>query len=120
MDSEIAEDSIGGATHVIEPHGEIDLASAAKVKAAVDAAADAGACYVIVDLEDVGFVDSTGIGVLLSSQRKLQARGGNLIVVCSDPLILRVFEVTSLIKVLNVTPSRHDALLAVQRLGQTG
>jgi anti-sigma B factor antagonist len=65
-------------------------------------------------------VDSTGIGVLLSAQRRLQARGGSLIVVCSDPLILRVFEITSLTKVLNVTPSRHDAMLAVQRFGQAG
>src|SRR5437899_4231442 len=52
MDSGTEDGLIAGATHVIEPHGEIDLASAAKVKAAVDAAADAGARYVIVDLEN--------------------------------------------------------------------
>jgi anti-anti-sigma factor len=114
MDFRVVDGPIDAVTHVVEPHGAIDLASAPNFKARLDAATDAGARYVLVDFEEVGFVDSTGIGVLLSAQRKLQARDGNLIVVCNDPLIRRVFEITGLIGVLNITPSRREALLAAQ------
>jgi anti-anti-sigma factor len=116
MDLEITDGPIDATTHGIEPHGEIDLANAADFKARLDTATDAGARYVVVDFEDVGFVDSRGIGVLLSAQRKLRARDGKLIVICSDPLIRRVFEITGLIDILNVTPSRRNALLARDEL----
>jgi anti-sigma B factor antagonist len=99
-------------TRVVEPHGDIDLATAPNLKAALDAARDEGARYVVVDFEDVAFLDSTGIGVLLSAERKLRARGGKLIVVCDAPLIRRVFEIAGLTDVLNITPSRREALLA--------
>jgi anti-sigma B factor antagonist len=112
MDFQITDGPIDATTHGIEPHGEIDLANAGDFKARLDAATDAGARYVVVDFEDVGFVDSNGIAVLLSAQRRLRAHGGKLIVICSDPLIRRVFEITGLIDILNVTPSRRKALLA--------
>jgi anti-sigma B factor antagonist len=75
-------------------------------------AMDPSARYVLVDFEDVAFLDSTGIGVLLSAERKLRARDGKLIVVCDVLLIRRVFEIAGLTDVLNITPSRREALLA--------
>jgi anti-sigma B factor antagonist len=112
MDFRITDGPIDATTHVIEPHGEIDLASAPDLRATLDAATDAGARHVVVDFEDVAFMDSRGLGVLLSAQRKLRARERKLIVVCDDPLIRRVFEITGLTDVLNVTPSCREALLA--------
>ena len=99
-----------GQTHVIEPHGEIDMACAPELKASLAAVIDSGARYLIIDLEDVGFVDSSGIGVFLATQRSLQAKSGELIVVCNDPLVRRVFESTGVLTALNVTASRRDAL----------
>lgn len=64
-----------------------------------------------MDFGDVAFLDSTGIGVLLSVERKLRPRDGKLNVVCNDPLIRRVFEIGGLTDVLNITPSRRAALL---------
>jgi len=114
MDLRITDRPVGGTTHVVEPHGEIDLTSALNLKAKLDAAMAAGARYVVVDLEDVPFLDSMGICVLLAPQRRLRARGGKLIVVCTDPLVRRAFEITGLTGVLNVTRSRGEALSAVQ------
>jgi len=114
MDFGITEGPLGATTHLGEPHGEIDLSNAPDLKATLDAVLDAGARYVIVDFEDLRFIDSTGVAVLLSAQRKVQARGGNLIVVCNDPSVRRVFEITGLIDVLHVTPSRREALFLTQ------
>jgi anti-sigma B factor antagonist len=112
MDLRIPERPIDARTRVIEPHGEIDLATAPNLKAALDAAMDEGARYVLVDFADVAFLDSTGIGVLLSVERKLRTRDGKLIVVCDEPLIRRVFEIGGLTDVLNIRPSRRAALSA--------
>jgi anti-anti-sigma factor len=90
------------------------------LKAALDAAMDAGARCVLMDFEDVAFLDSTGIGVLLSAERKLRARDGRMIVVCDDPLIRRVFEIAGLTDVLNITPSRREALLAAGEFARAG
>jgi anti-sigma B factor antagonist len=114
MDLWITDGPIDATTRVVEPHGEIDLATAPNLKAALDAATDASARYVLVDFKDVAFLDSTGIGVLLSAERKLRARDGKLIVVCNDPLIRRVFEIAGLTHVFNITPSRREALLAAE------
>src|SRR4051794_27169703 len=100
-------------THVIEPHGEIDLATAPDLKAHLVRAIEDGRRFVVVDLEDVGFIDSTGLGVLLAIQRRLQAASGALTIVCTDALVLRVFEISGLVEVLNVQRSRKDALMWV-------
>jgi anti-anti-sigma factor len=120
MDLRITEGPAHATTRVIEPHGEIDLATAPNLRAALDAAMDPAARCVLVDFEDVAFLDSTGIGVLLSAQRKLRARGGKLIVVCDDPLIRRVFEIAGLTDILSITPSRREALLAAGDFARAG
>jgi anti-anti-sigma factor len=107
-------------THVIEPHGEIDMASARELNAGLGAIMDSGAHYLIVDLEDVFYVDSAGIGVFLSTQRKLQASGGDLIVVCNDPVVRRVFESAGVVAALNVTGSRREALDRLRDFGAAG
>lgn len=120
MNFGITEGPLGATMHVVEPHGEIDLSNAPDLKATLAAAMDAGARHLIVDFEDLTFIDSAGIGVLLSAQRKVQAGGGNLIVVCNDPSIRRVFEITGVIDVLHVTPSRREALLLTQDFTEAG
>jgi anti-anti-sigma factor len=104
-------------THVIEPHGEIDLSTAGELEERASAVLALDKRCVIVDLEDVGFMDSTGIGVLVSLQRELEERDGSLIVACPDPAVARVFEITGLTESLNVQTSRRDALVQAEALG---
>jgi anti-sigma B factor antagonist len=116
MDFWITDGPIDATTRVIEPHGEIDLATAPYLEAALDAATDAGARCILADFDDVAFLGSTGIGVLLSADRKLRARDGKLIIVCNHPLIRRVFEIAGLTDVLSITPSRREALLCAEEV----
>jgi anti-sigma B factor antagonist len=118
MDLRSTEVPIHATTRVVEPHGEIDLATAPNLKAALDRAMDTAPRCVLVDFEDVAFLDSTGIGVLLSAERRIRARGGKLIVICDNELIRRVFEVSGLTHVLNITASRREALMAAGEFGR--
>ncbi len=78
---------------------EIDPASAdafsAEVADAVERAADVGG-QVVLDFEDVCFIDSTGLTVLLDAYRTLGAQDRTLTIVNVVPRVRRVFEVTGL------------------------
>jgi anti-sigma B factor antagonist len=111
MDFAVAGGALGPGTYVIEPEGEIDLATAPGLTDSLIDAIDAGAKCVIVDLTEVGFVDSTGLGVLLSAQRRLQAGGGTLVTICSDPLVRRIFEVGGVMQAVHMVETRREATL---------
>src|SRR5213595_3285170 len=87
-------------THVVEPHGELDLATASELTAALDAAIATGKRFVVLDLSEVRLVDATSLGVMLRAERRLERRDGVLVTICSDPRIARVFEITGLVDVL--------------------
>jgi anti-sigma B factor antagonist len=81
--------------------GDLDLASRDVVLAALTAALDEGATKVTVDLEQVPFVDSTGIGTLLEVCRREAA----LIVRRPVPEVRRVLELTGLEAVITFDPA---------------
>lgn len=119
MKIDITEGPVDALTYVIEPHGEIDIGTATNLNARLLDAVEAGRRFVIVDLGDVQFVDSSGLGVLLSTQRRLQTANGRLVTVCSDPLVRRIFEIAGLIEVLSVVETRRDAIAYARQFADT-
>jgi anti-sigma B factor antagonist len=97
-------------TYAVEPQGELDLATAPDLAAALDAAIDSGRRLTVLDLAEVRFLGSTALRVILRARRGLEERGGRLVIVSSDPFVARVFEITGLLDILSVTSSRREAL----------
>jgi len=91
---------------VLTASGEIDVATAPDLRAALLDLIGEGRTRIVVDLEQVEFLDSTGLGVLVSTVKRVRADGGDLSVVCTRPQILQVFEITGLTAVFSV----HDSL----------
>jgi len=106
--------AVDAETHVVEAHGELDIATAPELEVALDAAIETGKRFVVVDLCEVRLVDATTLGVMLRAQRRLEAHGGRLVTICSDRRLARVFEITGLVDVLGVTSSRREALRRAQ------
>lgn len=91
---QIEESDPGPDLRLIGVEGELDLAVAPELQAAIERAA--GARRVVVDLGACEFIDSTGIAVLIRGREALLAAGGSL-AICSPRLqVLRVLEVTGL------------------------
>lgn len=90
--------------------GEIDLYTSAQLRATLDSAISGGARRVIVDLNKVDFVDSTGLAVLIEAIKRLPSPGGSLHVVCPDGHIRHVFEITGLTTVLALHATREEAI----------
>jgi anti-sigma B factor antagonist len=97
--------SISDATDppVLTVRGEVDLASAPKLAAAMTELMDRGHTRVAVDLGSVEFIDSSGLGVLVGSLRRLRDDGGDLVLRAASPPVTRILELTGLDGLLPVT-----------------
>jgi anti-sigma B factor antagonist len=94
---------------VLEVEGELDLASAPSLKWALADLQEAGEKDLIVDLGGVSFIDSTALGVLVGAQRGLDV-GARLLLICSEPNVLRIFELTGLDGMFDIFGTLDEAL----------
>jgi anti-sigma B factor antagonist len=95
---------------VLHVTGEVDVYSAPVLREQIVELAAKGAVHVIVDLGSVDFLDSSGLAVLIGGLKRLRERGGSLTPVISSPSILRIFQITGLIKAVPPQPSVPDAI----------
>jgi anti-sigma B factor antagonist len=63
-------------------------------------------------LEKVGFLDSTGLGVLVGGMKRVRAHDGSLDLVCTQEQILRIFKITGLTKVFGIHDGVDEAIAA--------
>src|SRR6187549_1195243 len=90
--------------------GEIDVATAPRLREQLIELVTDGHVRLIVDLDAVDFIDSTGLGVLVGALKRARTNGGELRVVCSHSRIVKVFEITGLDEVFAITPTIDDSL----------
>jgi anti-sigma B factor antagonist len=91
----------GGYT-VLSPAGEIDFATGPQLKDALTERLVAGDVHLVVDLLDVDFIESTGLGALIGGRRRAVALNGSLTLVCTEDQVLKVFRITGLDKVFAI------------------
>jgi anti-sigma B factor antagonist len=90
-----------GATLVLRIGGELDAASCKTIEPTMTAAI-ASASAVIVDLGDLTFCDSSGVGLLIGSHTKAVAGGTALSIRNVRPPVRRIFEITNLDDVITL------------------
>lgn len=89
--------------------GEIDMYTAPAVEGELLRAVEAGARDVTVQLTDATFIDSTFLGVLTAAHERLDKLGGRISIVCDNPNLTKVFEITGLDKVFAIHPTSEGA-----------
>jgi anti-sigma B factor antagonist len=77
------ETRVQGAWTIVQVAGEVDLATAASLRDGVLAAAE-GPANVAIDLTEVSFIDSSGLGAIVACLKRLRERGGDLTIVAPD------------------------------------
>jgi anti-sigma B factor antagonist len=90
--------------------GEFDAAAVARFRGQLTELMGAGRHQVAVDLGEVTFVDSTGLGALVAGMTELRMRGGDLVLVCIPERVLALLEITSLTKVFSLFESNGAVL----------
>lgn len=89
--------------------GEVDVYTAPGLKEKLVSAIEGGCRNVIVDMQEVGFIDSSGLGVLVSALRRARERDGVVRIVCSRDNILKIFRITGLDKVFPIFSDADEA-----------
>ena len=95
--------------------GEIDIATASRMIAALNEALADMEVPLVVDLSDVVFMDSTGLALLMNARARVVRQGHGFAIICPDGPIGRVFEIADMVESLRVRPDRDSARLAAER-----
>src|SRR5204863_2785936 len=98
---------------VVTVGGEIDVYTAPKLREQLIDLVSSGKYHLVVDMEGVDFLDSTGLGVLVGGLKRVRAHEGSLRLVCTQERILKIFRITGLTKVFPIHDSVEDAVAAV-------
>jgi anti-sigma B factor antagonist len=112
---EIEDQALDPTTTVLNLRGEVDLYAAPELKRHVDGAIRRGKRRVILDLSDATFIDSTTLGIMVGGMKRLRPAGGALSVICPNPGMAKLFEITGLNRVFRVYETREEALLGAAR-----
>lgn len=95
---------------VVVVGGEVDVYTAPLLRDALDQQIAAGHIRLVVDLDAVEFMDSTGLGVLVGRLKLVRNRNGWLRIVCSNERVLKVFRITGLDRVFTISATLEDAI----------
>ncbi|MEJ7582789.1 MAG: STAS domain-containing protein [Acidimicrobiales bacterium] len=97
---------------VLAVTGEVDVATAPRLREKLIDLVNGGQHRIVIDLGGVEFLDSTGLGVLVGALKRVRTHDGELALVCDEPRILKVFEITGLTKVFRMHRSVDEAVAA--------
>jgi anti-sigma B factor antagonist len=100
-----------GPWRVVSVSGDLDLATTPALRRLFADLVDSAHTHLLVDLSGTGFIDSSGLGVLIGAQCRVQGLGGELRVVASRPGVAALFRVTGLSAAIAVYQSMTDAEL---------
>ncbi|MCW2785106.1 MAG: anti-anti-sigma factor [Marmoricola sp.] len=95
---------------IVAVGGEIDVYTAPKLRDKITELVNAGHHDLLIDMENVEFLDSTGLGVLVGGLKKIRAQDGSMVLICSQDRLLKIFRITGLAKVFTIHPTEAAAL----------
>jgi len=99
-------------TTIVAVGGEIDVYTAPKLRDRITELVADGVFTIVIDMESVEFLDSTGLGVLVGGLKKVRAHDGSLELICTQDRLLKIFRITGLAKVFVIHDSADGALAA--------
>jgi anti-sigma B factor antagonist len=96
---------------VLRLHGELDLLAAPLLQSKVESAEVDAADVVVLDLDDVHFIDSAGLRIILTAQERALARGQTLALTPGSPQVQRLFGIAGVSGHLRTIASADAALV---------
>ncbi|MBO3083425.1 anti-sigma factor antagonist [Cellulomonas sp. zg-ZUI188] len=109
MDVRVTTRDVGAQT-VVEVAGEIDVSTADVLRDRLTELLDRDRTDLVIDLREVRFMDSTGLGLLVGTLKKVRLAGGRLQLVIDSERLLKVFRITALLQVFTVHETVEAAL----------
>jgi len=100
------------ASHIVcRPRGELDAYTVETFREALVSVVDAS--RLLIDLSEVPFMDSAGLGALIGGIRRTREAGGEVAVACNRPTLTRLLHTTGFDRIVPVTETVDEALTAL-------
>ena len=99
-----------GEHKVISISGEVDLYNVSELKKALFSVTDGSYSSVVVDLKDVNYMDSSGIGALVAVQKKMRPHNGKFALMNIHDDVLNILKLATLDKFFTIYESEEDLL----------
>jgi stage II sporulation protein AA (anti-sigma F factor antagonist) len=92
--------------------GELDLETSPLFRSMVEEEMnqDKMIKHLILDLKKVNFIDSSGLGAILGRFKRVSQEGGRLSAINVSPQVKKIFELSGLLKIMNIYSDRKQAL----------
>jgi len=97
---------------VIDVRGQIDIYTAPRLRELLIDLVSKNNYQLIVNMDKVEFLDSTGLGVLVGGLKRVRAHDGSLDLVCTQERILKIFRITGLTQVFGIHETVNQAIAA--------
>lgn len=94
---------------VIKPEGDLDVYTVGSLRDAIGQMLENGTTKVVVDLDSVPFMDSSGLGALMGGVRRLRESGGDLAIACTREQHLKLFTITGFGEGVSIAPTVEEA-----------
>ena len=97
--------------------GSLDTDTAPQLEARIDESIDSSVTALILDMKDLEFLSSAGLGVIFMTMKELKNRQGQIMLINLQPQIQRVFEIIKAMDGMNIFKDREemDSYLAVMQ-----
>lgn len=92
--------------------GELDVATAPRLRQEGVRLATAAGARIALDLSGCGFLDSTGLGVIVGMLKRVRTHGGELVIVGAEAHVRKVFEITRIADIVALHDTLDEALAA--------
>ena len=99
-----------GDTKIIMLNGKLDTNTTPTAESEINALLDGGASKLLINFEQLSYISSSGLRLLLATAKRLKGSGGDLKVCSLNEMATEVFEVSGFSAIINVFPSEKDAL----------
>ena len=99
---------------VIDVQGAVDMYTAPRLRELLIDLVSKGSDQLVVNLDKVGFLDSTGLGVLVGGLKRVRVHDGSLDLVCTQQRILKIFRITGLTEVFGIYETVDQAIAATK------
>lgn len=100
----------GSSTRVVRAYGEIDLATAPRLRDRLTEILHRHGPHVILDLSGITFCDSSGLAAMLGTARRAELLGGELVLASPSPHLRKILELTGLDTIIRTFPTVPTAL----------
>lgn len=94
---------------VIRPEGDLDVYTVGSLRDAIGTMIEEGSTKLVVDLDSVPFMDSSGLGALMGGVRRLREAGGDLAIACTREQHLKLFTITGFGEGVSIAPTVEEA-----------